>query len=380
MADAGINKGHDQVSHNAVVDERSSINVTLDLERLRRARSSAKANVTKKIKNLTEWNFGYHTISEAELKSCEFEEVVKKFNVAHAQYHGALNDEIDVVDSDEYFNIETQRIDNFRSTLETWLRKLEAKSRNEEIEIRSNHSVGNRSNRSNLSKASSASSAASRIAAKAKKAVLMVERDALGKQHALEREALRLELDKRKQDEERLKLEQKKSELQLEIELAKAEAEERVYDEAILYDQINSVQTAAPIITLNERAECGNGASVGVATSQRSRQQRSTERSNLVSAPPQPSVKEKLIKDGSDDSSEIAEDFLRNMIDIQQQQQQQNQKIIDVQHIRDQQLEQLIGHHKDLATSMSLPQMQVPVFSGDPIDYCHYNYNCRTSI
>ena len=60
----------------------------------------------------------------------------------------------------------------------------------------------------------------------------------------------------------------------------------------------------------------------------------------------------------SDASSEITQDFLRSVIGIQQQ---QNEKLFEAQHNRDQQLQQLIGHHKQLAISMSLPNVQVPI-------------------
>ena len=54
------------------------------------------------------------------------------------------------------------------------------------------------------------------------------------------------------------------------------------------------------------------------------------------------------------------------------QQQQQMYQMLDMQQSQDQQLHQLLDHHQQLTLCISLPNVQVPTFSGNPIEYCHF--------
>ncbi len=74
----------------------------------------------------------------------------------------------------------------------------------------------------------------------------------------------------------------------------------------------------------------------------------------------------------NDASSAIAEEFLRSVTNIQEQQQHQMQEMFNMQESRDEQLQQLLSHHQQMALSMTLPNVQVPTFAGDPIEYCHF--------
>ena len=74
-------------------------------------------------------------------------------------------------------------------------------------------------------------------------------------------------------------------------------------------------------------------------------------------------------KVGSPDDSEVAEKFLYDMLDIQRQQQQQSHEMFQMQQARDHQLQQLLGQHQQLALRTMLPNVQVPTYSGDPIEY-----------
>ena len=53
----------------------------------------------------------------------------------------------------------------------------------------------------------------------------------------------------------------------------------------------------------------------------------------------------------SDASSEIAEEFLRSVTNIQEQQQHQMQEMFNMQESRDEQLQQLLSHHQQMALS-----------------------------
>ena len=49
------------------------------------------------------------------------------FFVAHSAYHSRITNEYDKIDSDEYFQGETNRIENFNITLKEWLANLKGK-------------------------------------------------------------------------------------------------------------------------------------------------------------------------------------------------------------------------------------------------------------
>ena len=117
----------------------------LDLQRLRRKRSAAKANITKKVKELTEWVNSSRTATEVQIKIEEFAEVSNGFFVAHSSYHTMISDEYDKTDSEEYLQTETNRIENFNRTLQEWLNNLEGELRSAivETDVKSSDSVSN---------------------------------------------------------------------------------------------------------------------------------------------------------------------------------------------------------------------------------------------
>ena len=77
---------------------------------LSRSRSAAKANITKKIKELTEWQMTCGSVYEADEKLKTFVDVASKFYLAHSKYHSFIKDENDLADSEEYFEKEISRI------------------------------------------------------------------------------------------------------------------------------------------------------------------------------------------------------------------------------------------------------------------------------
>ena len=103
-------------------------NVTLDNEgirhektlQLRRNRSAAKANVTKKIKEVTECMSNSRDVADVESKAKEFLEAATHFRGVHSAYHASLDDEFEIQDSNDYFDSEDRRIENFQRTLDEW--------------------------------------------------------------------------------------------------------------------------------------------------------------------------------------------------------------------------------------------------------------------
>jgi len=95
----------------------------MDLDYLRRSRASAKGYTTKKINELKDLMRdsvlnNYYIVNE---RAYEFEDAVGRFHGAHQLFHSELNDLIDIKESDEYWEKEMQRIDEFREDLNRWL-------------------------------------------------------------------------------------------------------------------------------------------------------------------------------------------------------------------------------------------------------------------
>ena len=83
-------------------------------ETLRRRRAAAKGNITKKIKELTETKASITDISEARAKAQEFYNAMDNFYKIHADYHGMIDDDFELQDSEEYALTETRRINDFK--------------------------------------------------------------------------------------------------------------------------------------------------------------------------------------------------------------------------------------------------------------------------
>jgi hypothetical protein len=253
---------------------------------------------------------------------------------------------------------------------------LEIKLYPKEFEVKSVDSVSQigkelrRKARSSIASSSSkaGSTISARLAAKARKAVLEAEKAGLAKQQALE--------------QERLQLEQRNYELKLNTELAKAKAEERVYSEGI-YDEAQETPCklkdhqaeTRPEQTETKREEQYKhykdfkSTRLGTTTTIRSDAGLG---SHIRTQYPAKSMMQTSKAKESDASSEIAEEFLRSVTNIQEQQQHQMQEMFNMQESRDEQLQQLLSHHQQMALSMTLPNVQVPTFAGDPIEYCHF--------
>ncbi len=347
-------------------------------EQLRRNRAAAKGNVTKKIKELTETRMSTTDISEARAKAEEFYNAMDNFYKVHADYHALIEDEYELQDSEEYLLTETQRIDNFKRTLIDWIHNFSDKTQvPTDREINSSESISNVGSKvrgwrgkSRASVASSQRSKASSAmaAAAAKKATLRVQAEALNKYRALEEEELRLKHEmlmlNQRQDEEKLRLQQRKKELQLETEIAKADAEERAYARTVTNDE------DLPLLSDIKPASNQDGIRPDPVEV------------NIPNTRPDPNSVRKESKkdlDGSD-NSEIAEQFLQDMMDVQRQQLTQNEHMFQAYQARDQHMEQLLSQQRQLALSMALPEVEVPTFGGDPINYSQFIRSFETLI
>ena len=192
-------------------------------EKLRRRRAAAKGNITKRIKEFTEMKTSITDVSEAQTKAQEFYNAMDNFYKIHADYHGMIDDDYELQDSEEYVLTETQRIENFKRTIIDWINSFSdiiQEPLDREIEFRDSVSnvgskVRGRRGRPASSLASSRGSRASSAmaAAAAKKATLKVQAAALNKFQALEEEELRLKQEtlmlNQRQDQNKLHVQQR---------------------------------------------------------------------------------------------------------------------------------------------------------------------------
>ena len=163
-----------------------------------------------------------------------------------------------------------------------------------------------------------------RLSILARKAALEAEKASFVKQQALEHE--------------RLKLEHLKRELQLDTQLAKAEAEERIYSEAML------TLPTSPTKIEKDREHRSN-----VEPQPKSRRLPETylnpDASEWTTQPNRDKLNSNRHERQSEASSEIAENFLRSVVDIQLQQQQQVQQMHEMQQVHNEQFQKILSHH-----------------------------------
>ena len=150
--------------------------------------------------------------------------------------------------------------------------------------------------------------------------------------------------------------------LQLDTRLAKAEAEERIYSEAML---------TLPMSPTKIEMDQENKSNIELQPKSRSLPEinLNPEAPEWATQPNRDKLNSNRHERQSEASSEVAQNFLHNMVDIQLQQQQQAQQM---QQVYNEQFQQILSHHQQMTLSMSLPDVQVPTFNGDPIDYCYF--------
>ena len=210
----------------------------------KKARSSAKGIVTKKIKEISGLMTEESNADEVVKKSAELEQAFKKFQEVHEAFHRQLEDPEPIGESGNYYQSVLNEVEQLQENVDVWLAGVEASWLLRSYEIHPEDSISNaslrtvtshssRSSRTSLSSHTSHNSSASaRARAAAKRAILKAEVATLKKLHEIE--------------EEEMKLRRSKTQLKLETEIAKAEAEELVYEHA-------ESETTARLLPENEQ-------------------------------------------------------------------------------------------------------------------------------
>ena len=126
----------------------------------KKARSSAKAVVTRKINEIIALMTNEGNVEEVNKKSGELLEAFDKFQAIHEAFHKELIDAESVRESEKYYQLVSGQVDLLLENLEIWLTGIEATRAVSSIEVRPEDSISNVGRRSRVSRSSHASNIA----------------------------------------------------------------------------------------------------------------------------------------------------------------------------------------------------------------------------
>ena len=351
----------------------------------KKARGEAKEVVTSKIKEITRLMADANNAELVANQLRELKGVFRNFQATHEAFHNQLGDKESIEQSAMYYELVSDQVKQLQDNIELWLAGIETSKLIKSLNVYPDDSVSNAGSphdsiTSRASRKSSASGhssfASARARAAAKKAILQAEAATMKKLHQI-------------QDEE-LKLRQRKMELRIETEMAKATAEELAYAEVEVQEmsarplheednlhEVPLLSHASNFITLDE-----------------------------VSATPKEEVKLMEPRMPGDVSTAIKLRESCRPHPLKQETPLANQRslnpaalefrfetVMPQQPIRSSEpqlnqpsdMQQLLQQQQQVIMALTLPQPKLPVFTGDPIEYCDFirafeNLNERKTI
>ncbi|XP_028407167.1 uncharacterized protein LOC114529553 [Dendronephthya gigantea] len=315
------------------------------MDQLKKARSIAKGNVTRKANKVNEILTSCDNVDSVKEIAKELDEVLKHFEVAHEAYHNLLKEEHEVEESKLYFNSVNELVSEHRTKIQSWLEQpaiqLGQESQNQiqpedSISTAGSHKSSRFQTRSIATSVRSSSSARARAAAK--QAALEAKANALNKLHELQLEEL--------------KIKQKKSQVELQAEIAAVEAEKHVYEQSEASD-VNSNRSArsrhVAAKSIQQHVRANKPASLKPHATENSLRQREAFNSQQLNpTTPEWTPASALPHDHS---------FQRLM------ETQDRQNVV---------LQQMIQQQMQGVTALTLPQPTMKIFNGDPIEYCDF--------
>ena len=167
---------------------------------LKKARSSAKSFMTKKIKEISGLVTDESNADEVLKKSAELEQAFKKFQEAHEAFHRQLEDPGPISESGNYYQSVLNKVKQLQENVDNWPAGVEASRLLRSCEINPEDSISNASLRtvtsrsshsSRSSRTSHNSSASARVRAAAKRAILKAEVATLERLHETEEEEMK---------------------------------------------------------------------------------------------------------------------------------------------------------------------------------------------
>ena len=337
----------------------------------KRARSTAKGVVTRKIKEITDLMTDENNVDKVNKKANELQEAFNKFEVAHRTFHSQLLEREAIEESAMYYESVFDQVEHLQEHVDVWLTGIETTRLINSFQVRPDDSVSNVGTRSHVSRASRTSrtsqasrtsSASARAKAAAKKAILEAEAATIKRLHQIE--------------EEELKLRQRKTELKLETEMAKAEAEELAYaqaEEREIAANNPPPRDEPPATIYPDQAplnEVKEEAKLDEATLSHIKFEDFPEQS----APVIPKVP--LITKSEEPASQLNPDApeWRKKGSLQPTHDQQQNSLPPATPASPPKgdIQLLLHQQQEAIMALTLPQPEVPVFTGDPIEYCEF--------
>ena len=301
------------------------------LKGLKRTRSAAKGYITRVQNEIKDLLLNVDNLDSVKEKLPDLDLAAERFRSAHENYHSNLTDEVDVEESQEYFESEMARVYDLKQRVDAIATASVLESR--------------RSCRSNDECSSVTSRRSSRISTRsaiaAKKASLKAQAALLKKRQALQ--------------EEEFRVKQRLEELDLETEIAKATAIEEVYEDLSDEDLESSTETEESSIAshyMDASVDLGQSTETSDSFMQPSVQAKQTD-FKLPKIPMPVTVKlpadsklssPTLLKYSTPSTTTILTDSMPSNPTLPMLQQR-------------------------LTLVLMLPHQQVPTFSGDPLEY-----------
>ena len=341
----------------------------------KRARADAKELVTRKIKEITQLMAKDNNVDIVSNKVGELREAFQNFQASHEQFHSQLKDEESIEESVMCYELVSDRVKQLQDSIELWIAGIETSKLVKSFDDNPEDSISNVGSRqgSMMSRKSSASTRSSvssaRAKAAAKKAILEAEAATIKQLHKIQ--------------EEELRLRQRKNELKLETEMAKAKAEESAYAQAEQREMAAHLpppeQPKSTPLTANRNAMLDNpenfivideiGATPNGTSNIIEHRLPNNESTAIKSSEPygtRPSMQETPLSSRPPLNPEASEFRYKSSISHQPS---LSPGLVPnpnsgMQHLLQQQQEAIMA--------LTLPQPTVPVFNGDPIEYCDF--------
>ena len=332
------------------------------LVELKKARGCAKGIVTKNINEINNLMLDPRNVDIIRERTRELKQYVREFQNAHEAYHAQLRDEGEILESTRYYNTALDVVNDLEHRIDLWNTELEARDLIPDLQLEPEDSVSNAgsysasrvSRRSSAGSRSSARSVSSaRAKAAARKAILEAEAAALSKLNELQ--------------EEELRLIQRKRELKFRTDIAKAKAEEQVYAEVEAQDGRDYPFPDPPQQLATASHPPVSGVSEPVSEPREAKE--------LIAMRP---LKTEMHLDGHQLNPNATE--FRHEVAVSRQPSKEPRtvqinehsfvsKMVEAQIRQADAFQQLLRQQQESILTLTLPQPDVPVFNGDPIDY-----------
>ena len=336
------------------------------MDQLRKARSIAKGNVTRKANKVNELLTACDNAESVTKIANELDDVLKQFQNTHEAYHSVLKEEQDINNSNLYFDSVNELVLEHKAKINSWLQQPSSEitqAVTQESQIRPEDSISTAGSRkTSRSRAFSVtssmrSSSSAKAKAAAKQAALEAKANALQKLHELQ--------------VEELKIRQMTSQVELQTEIAAAEAEKKSYEQSEKEEtqslrQNDLVETKPPSVLSQSVAK------VPIVDTNPSNQPSPVHSHDEQPKQPPTSVLKKQDLNASVSEWLPVNSGLPNQHEGYPRDYSFQQQLMETQDRQNIALQQLVQQQQQSVMALTLPQPTMRTFKGDPLEYCDF--------